>query len=39
MANMIGTGAFASLGFQLEDLQNPTTILILLAFRWSYCAF
>lgn len=29
VANMIGTGAFTSLGFQLEDLQNPTTILIL----------
>jgi APA family basic amino acid/polyamine antiporter len=23
VANMIGTGAFTSLGFQLEDLQNP----------------
>lgn len=31
VANMIGTGAFTSLGFQLLDLQNPTTILIL----WS----
>lgn len=31
VANMIGTGAFTSLGFQLEDLQNPSTILIL----WS----
>jgi APA family basic amino acid/polyamine antiporter len=31
VANMIGTGAFTSLGFQLEDIQNPTTILIL----WS----
>lgn len=29
VANMIGTGVFTSLGFQLEDLQNPTTILIL----------
>ena len=26
---MIGTGVFTSLGFQLEDLQNPTTIIIL----------
>ncbi len=31
IANMIGTGAFTSLGFQLEDLQNPTTILLLWA--------
>jgi len=29
VANMIGTGAFTSLGFQLVELQNPTTILIL----------
>jgi APA family basic amino acid/polyamine antiporter len=29
IANMIGTGVFTSLGFQLIDLQNPTTILIL----------
>lgn len=29
VANMIGTGAFTSLGFQLKDLQNPTVILIL----------
>lgn len=29
VANMIGTGAFTSLGFQLEELQDPTTILIL----------
>lgn len=29
VANMIGTGVFTSLGFQLEDLQNPTTIIIL----------
>lgn len=29
VANMIGTGAFTSLGFQLKDLQNPTIILIL----------
>ena len=31
VANMIGTGVFTSLGFQLEDLKNPTTIIIL----WS----
>lgn len=29
IANMIGTGAFTSLGFQLVDLQNPTTLLLL----------
>ncbi|OZV69697.1 APC family permease [Winogradskyella aurantia] len=29
VANMIGTGVFTSLGFQLKDLQNPTIILIL----------
>ncbi|MUU77468.1 APC family permease [Winogradskyella endarachnes] len=29
VANMIGTGAFTSLGFQLKDLENPTVILIL----------
>lgn len=29
VANMIGTGAFTSLGFQLKDLGNPTIILIL----------
>ncbi|WP_431134591.1 APC family permease [Psychroserpens mesophilus] len=29
VANMIGTGAFTSLGFQLKDLNNPTIILIL----------
>lgn len=29
IANMIGTGVFTSLGFQLVDLENPTTILIL----------
>ena len=29
VANMIGTGVFTSLGFQLEDLQNPSTIIIL----------
>lgn len=29
VANMIGTGAFTSLGFQLEDLQNPVTIVVL----------
>lgn len=29
IANMIGTGAFTSLGFQLVDLKNPTSILIL----------
>jgi APA family basic amino acid/polyamine antiporter len=29
VANMIGTGAFTSLGFQLKDLENPTIILIL----------
>lgn len=31
VANMIGTGAFTSLGFQLKDLHNPTIILILWA--------
>lgn len=29
VANMIGTGAFTSLGFQLKDLSNPTVILVL----------
>ncbi|WP_236979140.1 APC family permease [Membranihabitans maritimus] len=29
VANMIGTGAFTSLGFQIKDLHNPTIILIL----------
>lgn len=29
IANMIGTGAFTSLGFQLVDLKNPISILIL----------
>ena len=29
IANMIGTGAFTSLGFQLSELQNPNTIIIL----------
>jgi APA family basic amino acid/polyamine antiporter len=29
VANMIGTGVFTSLGFQLEDLSNTWTILIL----------
>jgi APA family basic amino acid/polyamine antiporter len=29
VANMIGTGAFTSLGFQLKDLNNPTIILML----------
>lgn len=29
VANMIGTGAFTSLGFQLKDLENPMVILIL----------
>ena len=29
IANMIGTGAFTSLGFQLEDLKNLNSILIL----------
>lgn len=29
VANMIGTGAFTSLGFQLKDLDNPTLILLL----------
>lgn len=29
VANMIGTGAFTSLGFQLKDLNNPTIILVL----------
>lgn len=31
MANMIGTGAFTSLGFQLKDMQNPLSILTLWA--------
>jgi len=29
VANMIGTGAFTSLGFQLKDLSNPTVVLAL----------
>jgi APA family basic amino acid/polyamine antiporter len=29
VANMIGTGTFTSLGFQLKDLSNPNVILIL----------
>ncbi|MHB1104747.1 MAG: APC family permease [Lutibacter sp.] len=29
MANMIGTGAFTSLGFQLKDMHNPASILTL----------
>ncbi|MCA1745907.1 MAG: amino acid permease [Bacteroidales bacterium] len=29
VANMIGTGAFTSLGFQLNDLSNTSTILTL----------
>lgn len=29
VANMIGTGVFTSLGFQLKDLSNPTVVLIL----------
>ena len=29
VANMIGTGAFTSLGFQLKDLSNPTVVLML----------
>ena len=29
IANMIGTGVFTSLGFQLEHLQNTWSILIL----------
>jgi APA family basic amino acid/polyamine antiporter len=29
VANMIGTGAFTSLGFQLKDLSNPIVILLL----------
>ncbi len=29
VANMIGTGAFTSLGFQLKDLNDPTVVLIL----------
>lgn len=29
IANMIGTGAFTSLGFQLKDMESPLTILIL----------
>lgn len=29
IANMIGTGAFTSLGFQLQDLKSPGLILIL----------
>ena len=29
VANMIGTGVFTSLGFQLQDIENPSIILIL----------
>lgn len=29
VANMIGTGAFNSLGFQLKDLNNPSVVLTL----------
>jgi len=29
IANMIGTGVFTSLGFQLSSLQNTWTILLL----------
>ena len=29
MANMIGTGAFTSLGFQLKELNDPITVLTL----------
>lgn len=29
IANMIGTGAFTSLGFQLKELNNPMTVLTL----------
>ncbi len=29
VANMIGTGAFTSLGFQLKDLNNPIVVLML----------
>ena len=29
MANMIGTGVFTSLGFQVKDMENPVSILIL----------
>ena len=29
VANMIGTGAFTSLGFQLKDLNNPSVVLTL----------
>ncbi|WP_430611713.1 APC family permease [Flavobacterium sp. JP2137] len=29
MANMIGTGVFTSLGFQLKEMQNPISILTL----------
>jgi len=31
IANMIGTGVFTSLGFQLEDIQNSWSILVLWA--------
>lgn len=29
IANMIGTGAFTSLGFQLSELKSPSTIIVL----------
>ncbi|MEK9996274.1 MAG: amino acid permease, partial [Halieaceae bacterium] len=29
IANMIGTGVFTSLGFQLVDIQSPPVILLL----------
>lgn len=29
VANMVGTGVFTSLGFQLQELQNPTAIVFL----------
>jgi APA family basic amino acid/polyamine antiporter len=32
IANMIGTGAFTSLGFQLKDLNNPVVVLTLWIF-------
>ncbi|HPS84347.1 MAG TPA: amino acid permease, partial [Bacteroidales bacterium] len=31
IANMVGTGVFTSLGFQLFDIKNPAAILILWA--------
>ena len=29
VANMVGTGVFTSLGFQLADIQSPSVIILL----------